>query len=150
MLIIKKIHLFLSFCIKRFARNINKYINYGILFLCICMFIIALFSNLAHKYPVLSYFAREMRLPNIYELRGVVIVKEGNELLDVPIVIKVGGYSTDTHTNKTYNVVFTSIETENIPVVVLFCYHEKDYEILEYINADSYIINKEFECHIEE
>ena len=61
-------------------KHIIKWISYAILIICILMLILALFSNVAHRFPMLSYLARELELPYLLEIEGTVqCLIEGEE-----------------------------------------------------------------------
>ena len=127
-------------------RNIGKWISYTIMVMCVLLFILALFSNVAHRMPILSYFATEMRLPFLLELNGEVSISCENEEVIVPVEVNIGGYSIHTKSGELFDVRFSSENRDNIPVVIKFIYNNEEYVKLEYISYNNeYSIMCEYE-----
>jgi len=125
-------------------KHIIKWISYVILGMCIVMFILALFSNVAHRLPMVSYFARELKLPYLLEIEGTVQCLIEGEEQRIPIRVSVGGYSVETISGQDYSMKFTAVEKEQIPVIVEWEIGNVKQKKLEYISfKDSYAIRFE-------
>lgn len=148
---LKKLLLFF----RKIFRTIKIYfisaLSYFILFLCGCLFILALGTNISHKAPVLSYWADELHFPYKYSLTGDIEIYEGEELACIPVSINIGGYSTTTVSGEEFKLNFTSSDTENIPIVVSFMLNQRQYNYIEYISFnDVYEVHKNLEYSIGE
>lgn len=101
------------------------------MFMCVMLFILALFSNVAHRLPILSYFAKEMKMPYLFETHGEVHIFDGKEEIFVPVKVSIGGYSIDTKSGERYEIRFSAVDKDDIPVVISFVYEGKEYTKIE-------------------
>lgn len=127
-------------------KNIERWISYIIMLLCVLMFILALGSNIAHRFPVLSYFAQELKLPYLFEMSGKVHIVNCEEKMNIPIKVNVGGYSIETQSEVQYNMKFTSEDRTDIPIVISYVHNGIEYVEIEYVNYDNnYCLHCEYE-----
>lgn len=127
----------ISTLIKRFLKAFNKYFSYVVLIVCMLMFMIAFFSNIASKAPILDYFVREMELPNVCLIEGRVCIRQSEQDVSIPVTITVGGYKTEQFSGEKYQLRFTAVQKEDIPVIITYSFKKRFYQKIEYINMDS-------------
>lgn len=118
----------------RIKRCIPKMISTIIFVLCIMMFILAMFCNVAHRAPILSFLAREMHLPYEYTLTGEIIIKNIKEKEKIPVRISVGGFSTDTNSGEHFQLHFVSVDSSRIPVTITYETETGKVTAIEYID----------------
>ena len=117
-------------------RYIQLWLSRVILFISVIMLILSLSCNITHRMPVLSFFCHELKLPYSLKMDGeVLVMKEGEEQI-IPVSISIGGYRVDSYSGKEFNIRFTSIEKDRIPVVISYIYQGKETCKVEYINYE--------------
>ena len=124
--------------IRKYSRNrfIHLFLSKVILFISVIMLVLSLSCNITHRMPVLSYFLHELKLPYVLMVDGeVFIMKEGEEQI-IPVSISIGGYRADSYSGKEFNLRFTAIEKNRIPVVISYTYQGKVNYKVEYIDYE--------------
>ena len=127
----------ISTWIKRILQVFNKYFSYVVLVVCMIMFMIAFFSNIASKAPILDYFVREMELPNVCQIEGRVCIQQSEQNTSIPVIIAVGGYKTEQISGEKYKLRFTAVQKEDIPVIITYSFKNNLYQKIEYINMEN-------------
>lgn len=117
-------------------RHLGKWISYVVMIMSVAMFILALGSNIAHRLPILSFFAKEMKLPYIFEVSGKVCILNKEEEISIPVNVYIGGYSAHVKSGEQYEIKFTAIDRKDIPVVIRFIYEDEEYTKVEYMDYD--------------
>lgn len=115
-------------------KHLEKWISYSILMMCVAMLILATYSNIAHRLPLLSFFATELNLPYLLELKGKVNIICSEEEQKLPVKINIGGYGVETKSGEVFEIKFSSTSTKDIPVIISFVYDNQEYVELEYVN----------------
>ena len=124
---------------------IGKWISYSIMFMCVMLFILALGSDIAHRLPILSFFAKEMKMPYLFETYGEVHIFDKEEEIFTPVKITIGGYSIDTRSGEQYEIRFSAVKKDDIPVVIRFVHEEEEYTKIEYMDySDQYNLTCEY------
>ncbi len=132
-------------------KHIEKWISYVIMVLCVILFILALCANVAHRLPVLSFFAKEMRLPYLLDACGKVYIYDKDQEIAIPVKILIGGYSVETISGEQYEVRFSATDREQIPIIICFVYGEEEYTMIEYSDySDKYKVTCYYEYHLGE
>ncbi len=127
-------------------KHLEKWISYIIMMMCVFMFVLALFSNVAHRLPMLSFFAMELKLPYLLEFDGTVRVMSEEKEISVPITIDIGGYHVNAKSGETFDIKFSAVNTKDIPIVIRFIYDNNVNVKVEYINyLDEYVVDCEYE-----
>lgn len=115
-------------------KGIGKWISYSIMIMCVMLFILALGSDIAHRLPILSFFAKEMKMPYLFEAYGKVHIFDKEEEIIIPVKITIGGYSIDTRSGEQYEIRFSAVKKDDIPVVISFVHEEEEYTKIEYLD----------------
>lgn len=132
-------------------KHVGSWISYAIMFMCVGLFILALGSNIAHRLPVLSFLAKEMKLPFVFDTFGKVYIYNNDDEIAIPVTIYIGGYSIDTMSGEQYDIKFTATNREHIPIVICFTYEGEEYTEIEYLDyRDKYSLTCAYEYHLGE
>lgn len=143
--IIKKFKLKCLYIWIHIKKYMEKWISYSIMFMCVMLFILALGTNIAHRLPVLSFFAKEMKMPYLLDVYGEVCIFDREEEIFIPIKISIGGYLINTKSGEQYEIRFSAVEKDDIPVVIKFVYEEEEYTMIEYLNySEKYNLTCEY------
>lgn len=143
--IIKKMKLKRLYSRTYIRKSIEKWISYSIMFMCVMLFILALGSDVAHRLPILSYFAKEMKMPYLFEVYGEVHIFDKEEEIFIPVKVSIGGYSIDTKSGEPYEMRFSAVEKDDIPIVIRFVQEEEKYTKIEYLDySEQYNLTCEY------
>ena len=101
-------------------------------------FLIAFFTNVTRRAPILSFFIKELELPIVYNLSGTIEIKDENQnLMSISdIYIAIGGYQECIENGEEYNIRFSATESENIPVVIKYSIRGNRRAKLVYVTYD--------------
>lgn len=143
--IIKKMKLKRLYSRTYIRKSIEKWISYSIMFMCVMLFILALGSDVAHRLPILSYFAKEMKMPYLFEVYGEVHIFDKEEEIFIPVKVSIGGYSIDTKSGEPCEMRFSAVEKDDIPIVIRFVQEEEKYTKIEYLDySEQYNLTCEY------
>lgn len=134
--IIKKLKLKWLYNWTYIKKHVEKWISYIIMIMCVMLFVLALGSDIAHKLPVLGFFAKEMKLPYLLDASGKVCIYNRKEEIFIPVKICIGGYSIDARSGEQYDIRFSAVDKTDIPVVIKFVYEEEEYTMIEYMDYE--------------
>ena len=131
---IKRYILFMRKCIRYMRKRIGLWISYVILVISVCILILSVGTNIAHRTPILSFIASDIKLPYSYTLNCTVDIYDGDVLLNIPVYIFVGGYAKESYSGEEFILHFSSLESEDIPIIVKYVTQGKTHEIIDYIS----------------
>ena len=123
---------------KKIINMAVKRINYAIMIISVMMLVVGTLSNVSHRVLVLSYVAREMRVPYTLKMRGRVYAldNDGRNVIMINPSITVGGFYTNVAGNGEYSLIFVSgTNNKKVPVrISFFDTIGKEYDFFEEVN----------------
>lgn len=135
---LKKIYIYLKYINYQFCKRISGLLGKGLLVISLLFFLVAFFTNVTRRAPILSFFVTELELPIVYNLSGIIEIKDTNQnLMNISdIYIIIGGYRDCIENGEEYSINFSATENENIPVVIKYNIGGNEREKIVYITYD--------------
>ena len=135
---LKKKYIYLKYLGVQLWKTIKVFLGKGLLIISLLFFLIAFFTNVTRRAPILSFFIKELELPIVYNLSGTIEIKDENQnLMSISdIYIAIGGYQECIENGEEYSIRFSATESENIPVVIKYSIRGNRREKLVYVTYD--------------
>lgn len=112
-----------------------KYVGNFLLILAVIIFLLIFCTNIFHRLPIFSYLIKELNLPITLNINGEIDFYENGKLIsDLPITVKIGGYEQSVYSGENFNLNFSAVNTQNIPVVIEYKSNNNDKQKVIYIS----------------
>ncbi len=134
---LKRVLLFVRKIVRYCKYRMVSWISYLILVFCAALFCAAVFTNIAHRVPIISKLGERIHLPQKFELTCVVKINDLEGPVIIPIEMNIGGFSKRTSSGDEFNLEFVSNSSENIPVIIIYKYNGTEYNKIEYVSFES-------------
>lgn len=131
---IKKNRLIAQSKIDKMKKRISMLLGRLLFLISISMFLLIFLTNIFHRVPVFSYFVRELKLPLTLKLCGQIQVNFEDEIEpNTMITISIGGYKNHVRNGTEFELNYSAVNLQNIPVIIEFWKQEKKITKIEYI-----------------